>query len=163
MSQYYIIDGYSMLHAIASLLALLDLSLEDARKQLEQMVELYCRSGKIDAIIVYDSRTMPDVFDHYQNFQQPTVVFAGSGKSADDFIIAEAEKKSSRDTTVVTNDKIIRENVRRAGCLVESPENLFVLLNKKVGKSGDKPKKYKQDNLNKDEIKEWIDLFKKKN
>ncbi|MBD3274850.1 MAG: hypothetical protein GF372_06035 [Candidatus Marinimicrobia bacterium] len=163
MSQYYIIDGYNMLHAIPSLQEMLDLSLENARKQLEQMVELYCRSGNIDATIVYDSRTMPDVFDHYQNFQQPTVVFAGSGKSADDFIITEAEKKGSKDTTVISNDKIIRENASRAGCLVDSPENFFGLLNKKVGKSGNKPKNYRQDELNREEIKEWIDLFKKKN
>ena len=162
MSQYYIIDGYNMLHAIPSLQEILDISLESARKQLEQLVELYCKSGNIDAMVVYDSRTMPDVFDHYENFEQPTVVFAGSGKSADDFIIAEAEKKGSRDTTVISNDKSIRENAGRAGCRVDSPEHFFVLLNKKVGISGDKPKKYRKKDLNKDEIKEWIDLFNKK-
>lgn len=162
MSQYYIIDGYNMLHAIPALQKILDVSLENARKRLEQLVELYCRSGNIDATIVYDSRTMPDVFDHYQNFRRPTVVFTGSGKSADDFIIAEAEKKRSRDTTVISNDNIIRENARRAGCLVDSPENFFMLLNKKVGEPGDKPKKYKKNNLNKKEIREWMDLFTKK-
>ncbi len=162
MSQYYIIDGYNFLHAIPSLQQLVDQNLPRARQELETLIEVYCSSGNIEATIVYDSRTIPDFFDHYVNFQQPTIVFAGSGKTADDFIITEAEKHPSKDTTVISNDKVILDNASRFGCKTKSPELFYDFLLKKIGRSGTNPKKYRDDVLGKNEIQEWINIFKNK-
>lgn len=159
MGQHYILDGYNVLHSIPELETLLDKNLEEARNKLEELTEFYCRSGEITVTIVYDSRSIPNLFDDYQDGSQPFIVFTGSSKTADDFIILEAEKHKTVSTTIVSRDNRIISAARRSGCSVISPRTFYNLAKKKKGRSGTQPKKYRDKPLGQDEIDKWLQYF----
>lgn len=160
MAQHYILDGYNVLNALPELREILERDSQEARTMLKQQVELYCRTGEIAATIVYDSKSYSDAFDAYGSSAQPFIVFTGFAREADDYIIEAAETYGSANTTVVSNDNKIREASARAGCSLMTPAEFMNLVRKKSrGRPGMRPKKYKKDDLSKDEIDEWLDLF----
>jgi len=160
MAQQYLIDGYNMLHAIPKYLEILDWDAQQARKALESLVELYCRSGDIRATVVYDSMTLPDAFDDYMDGTQPEIVYTGSSKSADDFLIMELEKSRSPSTCVVTRDNKILRAAGSTGCSAMDPQELYdLMLKKSKGRPGNRPGKYRDQPLDQSEIEMWKELF----
>lgn len=160
MAQHYILDGYNVLHAIPRLLQALDVSAKAARQQLAEHVQTYCHTGDISATIVYDSRTMGNIFDDYQDGDQPTVVYVSSSSDADSYIIQTAEEEASPDTTIVSRDNRVTERATMAGCSVMTPKEFFNFTEKKIGGHRDKkPPKYRDRSMSDEEIQKWIDLF----
>ncbi len=160
MSRHYIIDGYNVLHEIPSLEEVLQEDVKRARQELETLVNLYTRTANVRATIVYDSRSVPDAFDDFQDSGQPVIVYTGSVKTADDYIIAEAEKLRNPSVTIVTRDRNILSRVRRTGCDTVPPEQFKNLILKNPGgKKGRPPKKFQMENLSQAEIEEWLDVF----
>jgi len=160
MSRNYIIDGYNVLHAVPSLEEVLQADVKRARKELETLVNLYTRTANVSATVVYDSRSVPDAFDDFQDSGQPMIVYTGSGKTADDYIIDEAENLRSPDVTVVTRDRNILARVRRTGCDTMTPERFInMILRIPRGRKGATPRKFQTEDLSRAEIKEWLDVF----
>jgi len=163
MAQHYLIDGYNVLHAEASLEELLEREASAARAELEKRVNLYCRSGDITATIVYDARSVPQAFDDYIDGEQPLIVYTGSVKSADDFLIDESLRLHSPSATVVTADKAILTGATKAGCSTMRPGRFLTIMRKKsTGRKGPVPKKQGRDTLSPSEIKQWMRLFNKR-
>ncbi|MCF7804556.1 MAG: NYN domain-containing protein [Candidatus Marinimicrobia bacterium] len=161
MGQHYILDGYNVIHAISKLMQALDVSAKEARRQLREHVHSYCNTGEITATIVYDSRTMPNMFDDYQDADQPHVVYVSNSSDADDFIIREAEKQANQNTTIVTRDNKVGQMASGAGCSVMTPREFFDFTEKRLGgRSGSRPRKYSDHKMSQDEIEQWKDLFK---
>lgn len=164
MAQHYLIDGYNVLHTVSSLEKLLEKDASAARAELEKRVNLYCRSGEITATIVYDSRSVPHAFDDYIDGDQPLVVYTGSIKTADDFIIEEAVRRGSPSVTVVTGDKAILSRATQAGCSTMFPGRFIKIMRKKsAGQRGAMPEKHQAASLSASEIKKWLHLFSKNN
>ncbi|MBS1271201.1 MAG: hypothetical protein MAGBODY4_00330 [Candidatus Marinimicrobia bacterium] len=160
MAQHYILDGYNVIHAIPKLLQALDVSAKAARQQLAEHVRAYCHTGEITATIVYDSRTMPNMFNDYEDGDQPSVVYVSSSTDADDYIIREAEKHASPSSTIVSRDNSVAGMASAAGCSTMTPKEFFEFTEKKVtGKSGPTPKKYRDQSMSDDEIDKWMDIF----
>jgi len=160
MAQHYILDGYNVIHAIPKLLQALDVSAKAARQQLSEHVRAYCHSGEITATIVYDSRTIPNMFDDYQDGEQPSVVYVSSSTDADEYIISEAEKYASPSTTIVSGDKKVTGMASAAGCSTMTPKEFFEFTEKKItGRPGKTPKKYRDQSMSDDEIDKWMDIF----
>jgi len=159
--QHYIIDGYNVMFAIPSLEKLLDEDARKAREELEKLVNLYWRSAQnTTATIVYDSRSVPDHFDDLRTGDQPAVVYAGSLKSADDYIISQAENLRSPSVTVVSKDKRIISRARKSGCQTMEPMAFMKLIRKNSrGRKGETPSKYDQKNMSENDIQEWLDIF----
>lgn len=164
MAQHYLIDGYNVLHADPSLEKLLERDSAAARAELEKRVNLYCRSGEITATIVYDARSVPQAFDDYIDGEQPLVVYTGSVKSADDFLIDESLRLHSHSATVVTADKAILTRATKAGCSTMRPGRFLAILRKKsTGRRGPDSPKRRTDKLSPAEIKRWMRLFGNRN
>lgn len=163
MAQHYLIDGYNVLHADSSLEELLEREAAAARAELEKRVNLYCRSGEITATIVYDARSVPQAFDDYIDEEQPLIVYTGSVKSADDFLIEESLRRHSPSATVVTADKAILTRATRAGCSTMRPRRFLTIIRKKsTGRKGPVPQKQGTDKVSPSEIKKWMRLFNKR-
>jgi predicted RNA-binding protein with PIN domain len=133
---------------------------ESARKQLEQDVELYCRTGEIEVTIVYDSKRFPNAFADFIDVQQPVIVFTSIAQEADDYIIEAAEEIASAGTTIVSNDSKVRAGASQAGCATMSAQKFIQLVRKKsAGRPGKRPEKYRKGSLSRDEVDEWLNLF----
>ncbi len=110
--------------------------------------------------IVYDSTSMPNQFDEYEDGAQPLVVYTGARHSADEFIINRAADAGSKATTVVTEDNRIREAAVRAGCAVMEPRTFYdFVLKQNKGRPGEPPTQYHQERLDDREVDEWLDIF----
>jgi len=160
MAQHYILDGYNILHAIPKYADIVIRDRESARKQLEQDVELYCRTGEIEVTIVYDSKRFPNAFADFIDTKQPVIVFTSIVQEADDYIIEAAEEIASAGTTIVSNDSKVLAGASHAGCATMSAQEFVQLIRKKsVGTPGKRPEKYRKDSLSRDEVDEWLNLF----
>ncbi len=160
MAQHYILDGYNVLHAIPEYADIVVRDRETARKQLEQDVELYCRTGDIEVTIVYDSKHFPNAFTDYIDTRQPIIVFTSLVQEADDYIIEAADQIASTGTTIVSNDGKVLAGASHAGCATMSAQEFVDLIRKKsMGTPGKRPEKYRKNGLSKDEVDEWLKLF----
>lgn len=160
MSQEYILDGYNILNTVPELARLLNNSLKEARDQLKLEVELYCKTSSVSVTIVYDSQTMPNQFDEYEDGAQPLIVYTGANHTADEYIITRAEDAGNRSTTVVTDDRYIRESSVRSGCSVMQPAEFYeFILKQNKGRPGRPPSQYQQDQLDRSEVEEWLSIF----
>jgi len=160
MAQHYILDGYNVLYNVPALAKFLDRDSKSARDELKIQVELYCRASESTVTIVYDSKSMPDQFDEYEDGAQPLVVYTGARHSADEYIIGRAEDAGSRSTTIVSLDNTVRESAARAGCSLMEPQEFFAFIRKQnSGKPGRTPSKYREDSLDQQEVRHWLSLF----
>lgn len=119
----YLIDGYNLIHAHATLKAIADTNIESARDALTEMATALLKPG-IQVIVVFDGQgmttdTIPALpgIDHLQH------VFTAQNLSADTWIERTVYNAKKRNLcTVITADGGIRDLCRGLGARVFSPE-----------------------------------------
>jgi predicted RNA-binding protein with PIN domain len=123
-----LIDGYNVIRADATLLALESRSLEEARSALIRMVSASPRFLGDAVTIVFDGAGNRS-FGAIERVGHVSSMYSNQGSTADDVIKARAS--AARDPTsvvVVTDDADIRLHCERAGCTVTGSRNLIEQL-----------------------------------
>lgn len=152
-----IVDGYNMIHRVASLRKFLDDSLEAAREQLIRYLRSYLMRSKVHITLVFDGNHAP-VDSEYAESRSLTVLFSQYPFKADPVIkdlIRREEHKSS--LTLVSDDSDIVRFARDHGCQVLSPEGLYRRIEKRFSRK-ELNNKFDQD-LTEEEIAEWLQIF----
>ena len=120
------IDAYNVICATDSLYQVMQGSLDAARDQLAELVRSIHDAEGIHVVLVLDSRQDSLQVEHPYKVKTFEFVYAPADVSADGVIermVASVEK--SVDTTVVRNDRMVRESVRANGALALRPEALL--------------------------------------
>ncbi len=104
MKEVFLVDGYNLIHA-SHLKELLDISLEEARRELENILSGYSRYIKKKIIVVYDGHMVKDNRGESYEKDGLTIVFTKENETADSYIEAATYNYQDRyKMTVVTND-----------------------------------------------------------
>lgn len=136
---HYYIDGYNMLFKISS-----------ERKQLQQLREEFIED--LNRKVSLLNLNVSIVFDaiHFEggrsrsHVNDLTILFTGSGESADKYIIdAIQESSNRRREVVVTNDKTLALHVRHLSAKVETVDEFLQWLNAAYHNRLKRPKKEK--------------------
>lgn len=120
------IDAYNVICATDSLRQLMQGSLDAARDQLAEIVRSIHDVEGLHIVLVLDSRQDSLQVEHPYKVKTFEFVYAPAEVSADGVIermVAQVEK--SVDTTVVSNDRMVRESARANGALALRPEALL--------------------------------------
>ena len=120
------IDAYNVICANDSLYQVMQGSLDAARDQLAELVRSIHDAEGLHVVLVLDSRQDSLQVEHPYKVKTFEFVYAPADVSADGVIermVASVEK--SVDTTVVSNDRMVRESVRANGALTLRPEALL--------------------------------------
>ena len=118
-----IVDGYNAIHKIPEIDALMDESLEEARKRITEMAKVYQRKdgGIAEVHVVFDGK------DEYTglSFNKPNQVFSRTGEG-DRKAIRLAQDKSSRFHVIVaSDDNRVGNSCRAAGATVISIKKFY--------------------------------------
>ena len=123
---YLFIDAYNVICATDALHKLMLGSLDAARDQLAETVRSIHDAEGLHVVLVLDSRQDSLQVEHPYKVKTFEFVYAPADVSADGVIermVARVEK--SADTTVVSNDRMVRESARANGALALRPEALL--------------------------------------
>ena len=153
-----LIDGYNMILRLENIANNQLNDLEKAREQLISRLEIYRNVKNIDITIVFDGAQIAQ-----SPAQSPKrnikVLFSPPSTTADGVIkILVRQEANPRDLTVVSSDKDVADFAQISGCLVLSVEDFQIRLNK-ISDNFTYDDKY-DHNLSKQEIDEWLELFK---
>ena len=111
-----IVDGYNAIHKIPSLDAIMDDSLEDARRAITDLAKDYQRKmgGISEVFVVFDGKT------EYRelSFNKPNQVFSNTGEGDRSIIRLAQDKSSSSHVIVVSDDNRVGNSCRAAGATV---------------------------------------------
>ena len=123
-----IVDGYNAIHKIPQIDAIMDDSLEEARKAITDLAKEYQRrdGGIKEVHVVFDGK------DEYRgmSFNRPNQVFSGTG-GGDSKIIKLAQDKSGLfHVIVVSDDNRVGNSCRAAGATVIPVKKFYELLKK---------------------------------
>ena len=123
---YLFIDAYNVICATNALHKVMLCSLDAARDQLAEAVRSIHDAEGLHVVLVLDSRQHSLQVKHPYKVKTFEFVYAPADLSADGVIermVARVEK--SVDTTVVSNDRMVRESARANGALALRPEGLL--------------------------------------
>lgn len=123
-----IVDGYNAIHKIPQIDAIMDYSLEEARKAITELAREYQRKdgGIKEVHVVFDGK------DEYRglSFNKPGQVFSGTGEG-DSKIIKLAQNKSALfHVIVVSDDNRVGNSCRAAGATVIPVKNFYEHIKK---------------------------------
>lgn len=111
-----IVDGYNAIYKIPEIEALLDDSLEAARKAMTDLAKEYQRrdGGIAEVCVVFDGK------DEYRNsfFNRPNQVFSNTGEGDRKIIRMVHEKLGKCHVIVVSDDNYVGNSSRAAGATV---------------------------------------------
>ena len=123
---YLFIDAYNVICATDALYKVMLGSLDAARDQLAEAVRSIHDAEGLHVVLVLDSRQDSLQVEHPYKVKTFEFVYAPADVSADGVIerlVARVEE--SVNTTVVSNDRMIRESARANGALAIRPEALL--------------------------------------
>lgn len=125
-SQYLLIDAYNVICATDALRETMQISLDAARDQLAEAVRSIHDAEGVRVALVLDSRQKTLQIEHPYKVKSFEFVYAPADVSADGVIERMvARVPNPGDTTVVSNDRMVRESARANGALALRPEELF--------------------------------------
>jgi len=125
-TRYLLIDAYNVICATGSLRETMQSNLDAARDQLAEEVRSIHDAEGVRVAIVLDSRNDKLEVEHPYKVKTFEYVYAPAAVSADGMIERMvARVKNPGDTTVVSNDCMVRESVRANGAIALRPEELF--------------------------------------
>jgi predicted RNA-binding protein with PIN domain len=124
--RYLLIDAYNVICATDSLRAIMQAELDTARDQLAEIVRSIHDAEGVHVALVLDSRNDTLEVEHPYKVKTFEYLYAPAALSADGVIERMvARVKNPHDTTVVSNDRMVRESVRANGAIALRPEELF--------------------------------------
>lgn len=124
--RYLLIDAYNVICATDSLREAMQGHLDSARDQLAEQVRSIHDAEGIRVALVLDSRNDRLTVEHPYKKKTFEYIYAPAALSADgviERIVARVETPG--ETTVVSNDRMVRESVRANGAIALRPEELF--------------------------------------
>ena len=153
----YLIDGHNLIAQMP------DLSLADPDDEARLVLQLrkYAARKRLKITVVFD-HGIPGGWSRELSTGLVQVVFAGSHTNADRVILERIrEAKTPTNFKVVSSDGEIRRAAKARRCKVITSQEFAPMLYKPPSHE---PPRDERDNirLNKDEVKEWLQLFKKK-
>ena len=124
--RYLLIDAYNVIYATDSLSEIMEGKLDTARDQLAKIVRSIHDAESVHVALVLDSRNDKLEVEHPYKVKTFEYLYAPAALSADGVIERMvARVKNPQDTTVVSNDRMVRESVRANGAIALRPEDLF--------------------------------------
>lgn len=124
-----IVDGYNAIYKIPGIEALLDDSLEAARKAITGLAKEYQRrdGGIAEVYVVFDGK------DEHRNsfFNRPNQVFSGTGDGDRKIIRMVHEKLEKYHVIVVSDDNYVGNSSRAAGATVITVSEFYSAAVKK--------------------------------
>ncbi|HEX8917655.1 MAG TPA: NYN domain-containing protein [Chloroflexota bacterium] len=124
--RHILVDGYNVIRADPRLLAFERVSLEQARTVLAQTLASSPRLANDNIVVVFDGTRGSRTHVHAHQLGRVRLLYSARGQTADDVIIAHAQKLAAGGRVVViSNDVAVREQCRAAGCDVSGAENLL--------------------------------------
>lgn len=124
--KHLLIDAYNVICATDTLRSTMHDNLDAARDQLAQQVRSIHDAEGVRIAIVLDSHNDKLQVEHPYKKKSFEYVYAPASVSADGVIermVARISQPS--DTTVVSNDRMVRESIRASGANALRPEELF--------------------------------------
>ena len=124
--RYLLIDAYNVICATDSLREIMQGKLDTARDQLAKIVRSIHDAESVHVALVLDSRNDKLEVEHPYKVKTFEYLYAPAALSADGVIERMvARVKNPHDTSVVSNDRMVRESVRANGAIALRPEDLF--------------------------------------
>jgi predicted RNA-binding protein with PIN domain len=124
--RYLLIDAYNVICATDSLRAIMQAELDTARDQLAEIVRSIHDAEGVHVALVLDSRKDTLEVEHPYKVKTFEYLYAPAALSADGVIERMvARVNNPHDSTVVSNDRMVRESVRANGAIALRPEELF--------------------------------------
>lgn len=124
--RYLLIDAYNVICATDSLRETMQGNLDAARDQLAEEVRSIHDAEGVRVALVLDSKQDSLAIEHPYKKKTFEYVYAPADVSADGVIERMvARVKNPNSTTVVSNDRMVRESARANGAIALRPEELF--------------------------------------
>ena len=121
-----IIDAYNVICSTDSLREIMQGKLDTARDQLAEIVRSIHDAEAVHVALILDSRNDKLEVEYPYKVKTFEYLYAPASLSADGIIERMvARVKNPHDTTVVSNDRMVRESVRANGAIALRPEDLF--------------------------------------
>lgn len=119
MKSRYYVDGYNLIHADKALREAMDISLEEARLNLEDMLSGYSKYIDKKIVVVYDGHMVKDNRGESYEKDELTIVFTKENETADSYIERASYELADRyQIYVVTNDLAERNLTFNEGAVV---------------------------------------------
>jgi predicted RNA-binding protein with PIN domain len=153
----YIIDGHNLIPKIPGL----DLEAADDEVQLIEMLQEFCRRTQKKVDVYFDNA--PPGQPRARNYGIVTARFVRAGSTADDAIRSRLARmgRSARNWTVVSSDREVQASARSARARFISSEEFAVLLMQSLAKSAPDSDQRPDASLSPQEVKDWMELFRK--
>jgi predicted RNA-binding protein with PIN domain len=123
--RYLFVDAWNVVHALPRLSKRFSAGLDCARDALAQMVEPIHQAEAIHVVLVFDSRQDTVQTEHPLGVNTFEYLYAPASLSADGAIermVARLQDPSQ--STVISNDAMVRESIRSMGANALSPQEL---------------------------------------
>jgi len=123
-----VIDGYNVLkrhfrHDID----------EHTRQQFVTSLKRYATHKKHSILVIFDGGDSPR--GHRERMGPVEVLYAGSGKSADDALIAYVQKHPGKSMVVVSADRQLGRKAANAGAIILDPEVFMAMLHERASEA----------------------------
>jgi len=122
---YLIVDGYNIIHSFDDLKIFAKDNMDGARDSLLRMLSDYQGFRGMDLTVVFDAYRVNNPSDRREEYHNVHVVFTKINETADAFIARYTrENGKNQNITVATNDNLVQQLARGAGCMVYSANDL---------------------------------------
>jgi predicted RNA-binding protein with PIN domain len=160
LSNFLLIDGWNVIWKIPEIARLIPDQLPVARERFNLLIKDFFYGKKIKYQIIYDGRS--DIFQADSSVKGSMVRFSRSPQKADHLIISILRKqKIPGQWTVITSDRELAHKVKAQASRTVSSEDFIARLHKREKKVTSQAEK-KDDSLSADEMKFWLDKFKRR-
>ncbi len=123
--EYLLVDGYNIIFAWNSLKKIADISLEDARDKLIDILGDYQGYKKTNLIIVFDAYLVKGGTERIYKYNDIYVVFTKEAETADNYIERTATSlKGKHKVTVATSDRLEQIIIMSRGAIRISAREL---------------------------------------
>ncbi len=123
--EYLLVDGYNIIFAWESLKKVADISLEDARDKLIDILGDYQGYKKINLILVFDAYLVKGGTGSVYKYNDIYVVYTKEAETADNYIERTATKlKGKYKVTVATSDRLEQVIIMSKGAVRISAREL---------------------------------------
>lgn len=150
----FLIDGHNLIGKTAGL----SLADPDDEAELVRRIQQYCRRHRRRATVVFDAGIVGGR-SRALSAPEVEVLFAPAGRRADDII--QERLRKARDPAgwiVVSSDREIQRIARQAGARVVSSEEFAAAMRSPPPA----PQEKRAPQMSEDEIREWLDLFRRR-
>jgi predicted RNA-binding protein with PIN domain len=150
----YLIDGHNLIPKISGL----SLQQIDDEARLIELLQVFCRVRRKKVEVYFDQA--PPGRAGARHFGMVTAHFVRQGITADEVILEHLNRlrQAARNWIVVTSDRHIQVQARSMLAQVISSEEFSIQLSESQQQITEKNKN-KPENLNEDEVEEWLRIF----